>query len=159
MGGAIGMPGNVSPVAEFNIFVDPHAADVVFRAGLPLTLVPLDVTRQVRLTHDVLQQASLGSTTHLVQAIHDLTQHPLQSQGEGLAMHDPLAVAVAIDPSLVTCTSLPVCVETRGLHTLGMTVADQRPPAYWLSDMPRLEVALEVEATRMLELFATRVLA
>ena len=74
-------------------------------------------------------------------------------------MHDPLAVAVAIDPSLVTCTSLPVCVETRGLHTLGMTVADQRSAAYWLSDMPRLEVALEVEATRMLELFATRVLA
>jgi inosine-uridine nucleoside N-ribohydrolase len=159
MGGAIGMPGNVSPVAEFNIFVDPHAADVVFRAGLPLTLVPLDVTRQVRLTRDVLRQACQGSTTHLVQAIHDLTQHPLQSQGEGLAMHDPLAVAVAIDPSLVTCTSLPVCVETRGLHTLGMTVADQRPSAYWSSDMPRLEVALEVEATRMLELFATRVLA
>src|SRR4029450_3441608 len=75
MGGAIGVPGNVSPVAEFNIFVDPHAADVVLRAGLPLTLVPLDVTRQVRLTHDVLQPASQGSTTHLLQAIHDLTQH------------------------------------------------------------------------------------
>jgi inosine-uridine nucleoside N-ribohydrolase len=111
------------------------------------------------LTHDVLQQACQGSTTHLMRAIRDLTQHPLQSQGEGLAMHDPLAVAVAIDPSLVTCTSLPVCVETRGLHTLGMTVADQRPSTYWLRDMPRLEVALEVEATRMLELFATRVLA
>src|SRR5215510_14600777 len=148
MGGAIGMPGNVSPVAEFNIFVDPHAADVVFRAGLPLTLVPLDVTRQVRLTHDVLQQACPGSMTPLMQAIRDLTQHSLQSQDEGLAMHDPLAVAVAIDPSLVTCTSLPVCVETRGLHTLGMTVTDQRPAAYWSSDMPRLEVALEVDTTR-----------
>ncbi len=73
-------------------------------------------------------------------------------------MHDPLAIAVAVDPSLVTCTSLPVCVETRGPHTIGMTVADRRPPAYWSSDMPRLEVALEVDAPRMLALFATRVL-
>ena len=73
-------------------------------------------------------------------------------------MHDPLAVAVAIDPTLVTCTSLPVCAETRGLHTIGMTVADRRPAAYWQNDMPRLEVALAVDTPRVLELFATRVL-
>jgi inosine-uridine nucleoside N-ribohydrolase len=158
MGGAIGVPGNVSPVAEFNIFVDPHAADVVFRAGVPITLVPLDVTRQVRLTRDFLQHAAQGSTTRLMPAIHDLTQQPLRSQGEGIAMHDPLAVAVAIDPALVTCTALPVCAETRGPHTIGMTVADRRPAASWRSDMPRLEVALEVDTPRVLKLFATRVL-
>ena len=107
MGGAIGVPGNVSPVAEFNIFVDPHAADVVCRAGLPITLVPLDVTTQVRLTRDFLQHAGQGSATPLMSAVHDLTQQPLHSQGEGIAMHDPLAVAVAIDPSLVTCTDSP----------------------------------------------------
>jgi inosine-uridine nucleoside N-ribohydrolase len=158
MGGAIGVPGNVSPVAEFNIFVDPHAADVVFRAGLPITLVPLDVTTQVRLTRDFLQRAGQGTATPLMAAVHDLTQQPLHSQGEGMAMHDPLAVAVAIDPSLVTCTALPVCTETRGPHTIGMTVADRRPSAYWRSDMPRLEVALEVDTPRVLKLFATRVL-
>jgi inosine-uridine nucleoside N-ribohydrolase len=158
MGGAIGVPGNVSPVAEFNIFVDPHAADVVFRAGLPITLVPLDVTTQVRLTRDFLQHAGQGSGTPLMSAVHDLTQQPLHSQGEGIAMHDPLAVAVAIDPSLVTCTALPVCTETRGPHTIGMTVADRRPSAYWRSDMPRLEVALAVDTPRVLKLFATRVL-
>ena len=158
MGGAIGAPGNVSPVAEFNVFVDPHAADVVFRAGLPITLVPLDVTRQVRLTRDFLQHASPGAGTGLVQVTHHLTQQPLYSQAQGMAMHDPLAVAVTIDPSLVTLTSLPVCVETRGLHTIGMTVADRRPPAYWPSDMPRLAVALEADAPRILELFAARVL-
>jgi purine nucleosidase len=75
-----------------------------------------------------------------------------------MAMHDPLAVAVAIEPSLVTLTSLPVCVETRGPHTIGMTVADRRPAAYRSHDMPRLEVALAVDAPRMLELFAARVL-
>jgi len=158
MGGAIGVPGNVSPVAEFNIFVDPHAADVVLRAHLPITLVPLDVTRQVRLTRDFLQHASQGAGTGLVQVTHHLTQQWLHSQAEGMAMHDPLAVAVAIDPSLVTLTSLPVCVETRGPHTIGMTVADRRSPAYWSHDMPRLEVALEVDAPRVLELFAARVL-
>jgi inosine-uridine nucleoside N-ribohydrolase len=158
MGGAIGVPGNVSPVAEFNIFVDPHAADVVFRAGVPITLVPLDVTTQVRLTHDFLQHAGQGTATPLMSAVHDLTQQSLHSRGEGMAMHDPLAVAVAIDPSLVTCTALPVCTETRGPHTIGMTVADRRPSAYWRSDMPRLEVALAVDTPRVLKLFATRVL-
>jgi inosine-uridine nucleoside N-ribohydrolase len=158
MGGAIGVPGNVSPVAEFNIFVDPHAANVVFRAGLPITLVPLDVTRQVRLTRDFLQHVGQGSATRLMSAVHDLTQQALRSQDEGMAMHDPLAVAVAIDPSLVTCTTLPVCIETRGPHTIGMTVADRRSSAYWQSDMPRLEVALEVDTPRVLKLFATRVL-
>jgi inosine-uridine nucleoside N-ribohydrolase len=158
MGGAIGVPGNVSPVAEFNIFVDPHAADVVFRAGLPITLVPLDVTTQVRLTRDFLQHAGQGATTPLMSVVRDLTQQTLYKHGEGMAMHDPLAVAVAIDPSLVTCTALPVCTETRGPHTLGMTVADRRPSVYWRSDMPQLEVALEVDTPRVLKLFATRVL-
>src|SRR5262245_28340809 len=158
MGGAFGVPGNVSPVAEFNIFVDPHAADMVFRAGLPITLVPLDVTTQVRLTRDFLQQAGRGSATPLMAAVHDLTQQSLHSQGEGMALHDRLAVAVAIEPSLVTCTTLPVCIETRGSYTIGMTVADRRPSAYWQGDMPRLEVTLAVDAPRVLKLFATRVL-
>src|SRR5262245_16731896 len=158
MGGAIGVPGNVSPVAEFNIFVDPHAADVVFRAGLPITLVPLDVTRQVRLTRDFLQHVGQGTGSDLVQVTHHLTQRPLHSQEQSMAMHDPLAVAVAIDPSLITLTSLPVSVETRGQHTIGMTVADRRPPASWSCATPRLEVALAVDAARVLDLFAARVL-
>ena len=158
MGGAIGVPGNVSPVAEFNIYVDPHAAEVVFHAGLPITLVPLDVTTQVRLTRDFLQHASQGPASPLMSAVHALTQQPLHSQDEGMAMHDPLAVAVVIDPSLVTCTALPVCTETHGLHTIGMTVADRRSSVYWRNDIPRLEVALEVDTLRVLKLFATRVL-
>src|SRR5262245_22923801 len=158
MGGAIGVPGNISLVAEFNIFVDPHAADVVFHAGLPITLVPLDVTRQVRLTRDFLQRASQGTGSDLVQVTHHLTQRPLHSQEQSMAMHDPLAVAVAIDPSLITLTSLPVSVETRGQHTIGMTVADRRPPASWSCATPRLEVALAVDAARVLDLFAARVL-
>jgi inosine-uridine nucleoside N-ribohydrolase len=145
-------------VAEFNIFVDPHAADVVFRAALPITLVPLNVTRQVRLSCDFLAHARRATRPTLAQAVRHFTQRALRGYNEGIALHDPLAVAVAIDPSLVTLASLPVCVETRGRQTIGMTVADQRPAAYWSSDMPRLAVALEVDVPRMLELFASRVL-
>ena len=161
MGGAIGVPGNVSPVAEFNIFVDPHAADLVFTAGLPITLIPLDVTRQVRLTRAFFRQIVRGPGTALAQATRQMTRHLLQGpqQSQGMAMHDPLAVAVALDPSLVRTTTLPVAVETRGQQTLGMTVADQRDAARQSVVLPRLEVALEVDADRFLTLFAERVLA
>ena len=160
MGGAIGVPGNVTPVAEFNIFVDPHAAAIVFAAGLPITLIPLDVTRQVRLTSQFLDQTIRGSGTKLTQAIRQMVPHMLQGADRqvGLAMHDPLAVAVGIEPALVTCTPLPLYAETQGQHTLGMTVADRRTPARQEATTARIEVALEVDAPRVLALFAERVL-
>jgi ribokinase len=159
MGGAIGVPGNVSPTAEFNIFVDPHAAAIVLTSGLPITLVPLDVTRQVRLTREFLQQVIRGPGTPLAQATRQMTRHLLHKQTQGMAMHDPLAVAVALDPSLVQLTTLPVSVETQGQQTLGMTVADRRDATYWSPSLPHIEVALEVDAPRVLELFAERVLS
>jgi ribokinase len=75
-----------------------------------------------------------------------------------MAMHDPLAVAVALDASLVHTVSLPVAVETQGQQTLGMTVADRRDNKRRSAAMPRLDVALEVDAERFLRLFAERVL-
>lgn len=160
MGGAIGVPGNVSPVAEFNIFVDPHAADLVLTSGLPITLVPLDVTRQVRLTQDFLRRQSQSPETVLARATRHMTQHILDDarQAEGMPMHDPLALAVALEPGLVQCETLPVRVETRGQHTLGMTVAERRPGEPWAPDTVPVKIALEVDALRMLELFARRVL-
>jgi ribokinase len=161
MGGAIGVPGNISAVAEFNIFVDPHAADIVFGTGLPITLVPLDVTRQVRLTRAFLAQTVHGAGNKLAQAIRQMTRQSLDDpqQTAGLAMHDPLAVAVALDPTLVRTTRLPVGVETQGQQTIGMTVADRRAPERWENSPPCIDVALEVDAPRMLALFADRVLA
>jgi ribokinase len=160
MGGAIGVPGNVTPTAEFNIFVDPHAAAIVFAAGLPITLVPLDVTRQVRLTRTFLRQTVHGSGTKLTQATRQMTRHLLDGpeRERGMAMHDPLAVAVVLDVSVVQLTRLPIQIETRGLQTIGMTVADWRDPARRPADAPLVEVAMEVDASRVLDLFATRVL-
>ncbi|MGE3537393.1 MAG: nucleoside hydrolase [Candidatus Tectimicrobiota bacterium] len=159
MGGAIGVPGNISPTAEFNIFVDPHAADLVLRSGLPITLIPLDVTRQVRFTPALFHAALQEPLARLARVTQQMTRYALQSQEDGMAMHDPLAVAVALDPTLVELVSLPVCVETRGTQTCGMTVADRRPAHYWDPAMPRIAVALSVDAPRVLDLFARRVLA
>ena len=158
MGGAIGVPGNVTAVAEFNIFVDPHAAAIVFRAGLPITLVPLDVTQQVRLTRDVLR--SWGSSAKPARLIRQMTEHFLHDQRRqhGMSMHDPLAVAVALDPSLVQLTPLPLWVETQGTHTLGMTMVDRRAPERQAQTPSTIAVALEVDAERALALFAERVL-
>ncbi len=157
MGGAITDAGNVTPTAEFNIYVDPHAADIVLTAGLPTTLVPLDITRRVRLTQNYLKQSISGSGTVLAQATKHMTRHLVP--GSGMSMHDPLALAVALDPTLVRCTPLPVRVETQGEHTLGMTVADYRESPRHPMDSPLIDVALEVDADRVLELFAERVLA
>lgn len=160
MGGAIAVPGNVSPTAEFNIFVDPHAADLVLTSGLPITLIPLDVTRQVRLTGGFFRQTVRGPGTVLAQAVRHMTRHLLEGpQARGMAMHDPLAVAVALDPSLVQTTSLPVVVETQGQQTLGMTVADRRDAAQQSAILPRADVALQVDAERVLQLLAERVLS
>jgi ribokinase len=87
-----------------------------------------------------------------------MTRHFLQDRQRqhGMAMHDPLAVAVAIDPALVQLTSLPLRVETRGTHTLGMTIADRRAPERQGKALTTIDVALEVDAARALALFAER---
>jgi ribokinase len=160
MGGAIAVPGNVTAVAEFNIFVDPHAADIVFRSGLPITLVPLDVTQQVRLTPAVFR--AWGSRSKLARFMRQITQHFLQGERRqrGMAIHDPLAVAVALDPSLVQLTPLRLGVETQGERALGMTIADRRPPERQDTTLTNpIDVALEVDAARVLALFAERVFA
>ncbi len=160
MGGAVTVPGNVTPTAEFNIFVDPHAAAIVAASGIRSTWVPLDVTRRVRLTKTFLDQHLAEQNTPLAEAIRELTRNLLQGrhQSQGMPLHDPLALAVAIDPEVVTCTALPLLVETRGEHTRGMTVADRRETAHRAADASVVDIALEVDAERMLALFAERVL-
>lgn len=160
MGGAVTVPGNVTPTAEFNIYVDPHAAAIVAASGIRSTWVPLDVTRRVRLTKAFLDHHLAGQSTPQAQAIRQLTRNLLQDrhQSQGMPLHDPLALSVAIDPEVVTCTALPLQIETQGEHTRGMTVADRRESAHRATDVPVVDIALEVDADRMLALFAERAL-
>jgi ribokinase len=161
MGGAIAESGNVTPAAEFNIFVDPPAADLVLTAGLPTTLVPLDLTRRVRLTRRFLEHSISGSGSALAQAVKRMTQQLVRGSHDdsGMPMHDPLALAVALDPTLVQCAAFPVRVETQGPHARGMTIADRRDASRHAPNTPMVDVAVDVDADRMLALFADRVLS
>jgi inosine-uridine nucleoside N-ribohydrolase len=161
MGGAVTVPGNVTPVAEFNIYVDPEAAQVVFAAGLPITLIGLDVTERVRLTAEMIDQHLCAAGSPLSQFVGECTAQTIQfstrvERPAGMAMHDPLAVGALIDPSIVRTVPLSVQVETQGEFTTGMLVADRRPLQPDFIAPANVHVALEVEAARFLELFLHR---
>ncbi|GAA4704337.1 nucleoside hydrolase [Phytohabitans rumicis] len=120
--------GNVTPYAEFNIAVDPEAADLVLRSGLPVTVVGLNVTHQALVTPDVVARfRALG--TPLADACVELMTFFASAYERvfGLPdppLHDPVAIARVIDPSLVECVDVPVVVELTGTHTRGATVVD-----------------------------------
>jgi inosine-uridine nucleoside N-ribohydrolase len=145
MGGAVSVPGNVTPAAEFNFYVDPEAAAAVLAAGLPLDLVPLDVTRRVVLGRGDLEGA-LGAGREAGRFLLDLSAHGFAfgsaREGGGITLHDPLAMALAADPGLAGWTSLPVRVETEPAERRGRSfVAEGAPPC---------RVALDVDVPRAL---------
>ena len=158
MGGAIRVPGNVGPTTEFNFAVDPEAAAVVFRAGLPITLVPLDVTEQAVLTRKVTEAApDAGTLQRFIREITGATMafHRKHEGCDGMFLHDPLAVGTVVDPSLVHTQPMAVAVERQGELTAGMVVVDLRKRS---RPAPTATVCVGVEADRFLRMFAERVL-
>ncbi|HEX2767409.1 MAG TPA: nucleoside hydrolase [Candidatus Limnocylindria bacterium] len=136
MGGAIGL-GNWSPSAEFNIIVDPEASEIVLESGVPVTLVPLEVTHQALATDPVLERiAALGTPVSrmadaLLRFFADTYRDVFGFAAP--AVHDPCAVAAIIDPTIVGTRRTNVAIETRSELTLGRTVVDVygttgRPP-------------------------------
>jgi inosine-uridine nucleoside N-ribohydrolase len=160
MGGAVAAPGNVTPAAEFNFYVDPEAAAAVFEAGLPLELVPLDVTRQVVLPQAALVERVGRSPGAVARFIADFTLHGFAFGSErgdgGIVMHDPLAMGVALDPSLVSFENLRVEIECEGRITRGLSLADRRPIPDRLKRAPNCRAAMSVDALRFLDLFLER---
>jgi len=133
MGGAFRVPGNTGPVAEFNYFVDPDAAQLLLRSGVPLTLVPLDVTEQVVLMRTELLYRAKRRANELSKFVARFTDHYMRyhRRTEGFYggyLHDPITVAVAVRPSLFAARNVHVDVETQGKLTRGMTIADFRQP-------------------------------
>jgi purine nucleosidase len=122
MGGASRALGNVTPAAEFNIHADPHAAQVVFESGLPITMVSLDVTLQVRSTAERIARVRALGTTVATAVAELLTP----SGNEPSALHDPCVIAHLLAPRLFAGSRVNVAVECESLLTLGMTVVDWR---------------------------------
>ncbi len=122
MGGASRALGNVTPAAEFNIHVDPHAAQVVFDSGVPITMVPLDLTHQVRSTPErIARLNALG--TPLAIAVAELLK---PSGANPSALHDPCVIAYLLAPELFRGSRVNVAIECESALTLGMTVVDWR---------------------------------
>jgi purine nucleosidase len=137
MGGGYFEAGNITPAAEFNIYVDPEAADVVLRSGIPITMIPLDVTHGVLSTKKRLDRIrALGNKAGA--AVADMLgfseRFDLAKYGNiGAPLHDPCVIAWLLNPGLFEGRRINVTIETASELTVGMTVAD-----YWrITDRPK----------------------
>ncbi|MFL5916403.1 MAG: nucleoside hydrolase [Gaiellaceae bacterium] len=156
MGGAIA-EGNITPAAEFNAFVDPEAAAIVFASGIPITMIGLDVTHKALFTRAHAEQLrEAGRAGRFVAELSDFFQrfHERSYGFEGSPIHDAMAVAHVIDPTLVTTRHVNVAVETRSELCDGRTVVDVRG----VTGRPEnADVGVDVDAERFLELLVSRI--
>ena len=145
MGGAYFEVGNITPAAEFNIYVDPEAADIVFKSGIPTTVIPLDVTHKALITAPrVAAFRAIGTEVgRMVAEWTDFFERFDKAKygSAGAPLHDPCVIGYLIRPDLFSGRHVNVEVETASPLTLGMTVADwwhvtdRVPNAMFLGDV------------------------
>ena len=130
MAGAYFEGGNITPTAEFNVYVDPQAADIVLKSGIPIVMMPLDVTHRVLVTPPRMERLfKLGNRSGkaLAEALTFSRTFDINKYGwEGAPLHDPTTVAYLLKPALFQGRDINVAIETESELTIGMTVAD-----YW----------------------------
>lgn len=152
MGGAVRTKGNITPCAEFNIFSDPLAAKIVFESRLAITLVPLDVTHQVNLTSQFMEEKVKPINNPLSQFVIEATGYDSEThkfrERDLIHLHDPLAVGVVVDPNLVRVEKISIQVGTQEEEYYGKITE--------IKEGPKMDVCLEVDAERFLNLFVSR---
>ncbi|MFC3803373.1 nucleoside hydrolase [Cohnella sp. GCM10012308] len=152
MGGAVQVAGNVTPVAEANIWGDPEAADIVFASGLDIVMIGLDVTMKTNLAQehlDFLQRRCRPENREIVEFLRTSMAYYFEFYRQAnhfvdaAPMHDPLTVLAAEEPGLVTNRTMRVTVECESALCAGMTVADLRPSP---SVGTPIQVSVDVDA-------------
>ncbi|GIF26321.1 pyrimidine-specific ribonucleoside hydrolase RihA [Paractinoplanes tereljensis] len=151
--------GNTTPYGEFNIVTDPEAADIVLRAGLPTTMIGLNVTHQALATAEIIAEframdTRLGTICAELMTFFAST-YRREFGFEHPPVHDPIAVAAVLDPSLVRTVPAPVAVELNGTHTRGATVVDLHHRTGGPSNVD-VAVGLDVDAFWRLLMTAVR---
>lgn len=159
MGGAFRVPGNTGPVSEFNYYVDPEAAHQLLNSGLPITLVPLDLTQQIVLMKSELEYRARRRSNRLsrfvLRFMRLYMRYHRKTEGFlGAFLHDPITVSVAIDPGLFRTQRVFVQVETKSDLTRGMTIGDFRKKSG--ARGAAVQVALRMDKERFLKLFHER---
>ena len=172
MGGSIS-GGNVNAAAEANIYGDPEAAQIVFNAGWPITMVGLDVGNRTLVTRAHVNElaGTHGPENDFVVRVLNFLEDLSEKYGyQGVPMYDPLAVGAAIDPGIVTARPMRVDIETRGQYTRGETVANRtntlernvpHDGRLWIEAVdpvrPNARVAVDVRAEQFIRTFLERI--
>ncbi len=156
MGGAISVPGNVTPYAEFNVHTDPEAAKIIFESDLPLTLVPLDVTLKTLITGEDIEEIR-GVGTPVTDFVYRVLRYSLNFPGHrrlgGCPIHDVLAVGVAVDRGFVRTKEFYVNVVTDNLVTLGKTVVSEKNVGEFEECKSKINVCVDVNARKFIRFF------
>ncbi|MFG0802331.1 pyrimidine-specific ribonucleoside hydrolase RihA [Leclercia sp. GLN_9] len=157
MGGAMGL-GNWTPAAEFNIYVDPEAAEIVFQSGIPVVMAGLDVTHRAQIMADDIERfrAINNPVARTVAELLDffMEYHKTEKWGfQGAPLHDPCTIAWLLKPEIFTTARRWVGVETQGKYTQGMTVVDY----FMLSgNEPNTDIMLDIDRQAFVDLLAER---
>ena len=158
MGGGFFEGGNVTPAAEFNIHVDPHAAAVVFDSGVPITMMPLDVTHRALTTRERVERfRALGTPAGIATAelLDFFERYDEEKYGtDGGPLHDPCVIAWLLEPGMFKGRKVNVSIETGSELTMGMTVID-----WWsVTDRPKnAHVVRDIDADRFFALLTERI--
>lgn len=157
MGGALRCDGNTTPLAEFNFYVDPHAAQIVLASGMPITLMPWDICKDVLLTQADVDRL-LATGTPISRFVADATRFYMEFHEEyfgyaGCSICDPAALALALDPSLARTEAVNVQVEHASELTIGKSVADF---VRLTGREPNVQAVVEFDSLRFIGMFVER---